>query len=182
MRLDFLADATDAQRDAVREALRRLEIAFADESGGLALYEAPAPSDATALAALAGVASLRPSPAPPSTVRDAIHTWTMSAATVLGLLTLTAVALPASLGAHADPLRTPSPLRPSWPLLAWYAAVDRAPSWLPVPLVFLLAALLLFFWPDVARRLAEKRPAVHAALGVAALLAVAGLLALELGR
>jgi quinol-cytochrome oxidoreductase complex cytochrome b subunit len=182
MRIEFLPEATDAQRTAVREALGRLGVGFAEEDGGLALSETPAEADATSIAALAGVASIGPSHVPANTVRDSIHTWTMGAATVLGLLSIAAAALPASLGTHADPLRTPSPLRPSWPLLAWYAAVDKAPSWLPVPLLFLLAALLLFFWPDVARRLAQSRPALHAALGAAALLAVLGLLAMELGR
>jgi quinol-cytochrome oxidoreductase complex cytochrome b subunit len=115
-------------------------------------------------------------------VRDAILTWTMGAATVLGVLTIAAATLPAMLGEPADPLRTPSPLRPSWPLFAWYAAVDRSPSWVPVPLLFLLAALLLFFWPDVARPLATKRPLVHTALGAVALLVAAALTALEILR
>jgi quinol-cytochrome oxidoreductase complex cytochrome b subunit len=101
---------------------------------------------------------------------------------VIGVATIVAANLPATIGAPADPLRTPSPLRPSWPLLPWYAAVDQAPSWLPVPLLFVLAALLLFFWPDVARPLATKRPVAHALIGIAALLVVAGLVALEAGR
>lgn len=177
MRLVFRTDATPAQRDAAREALRSRGIEFTDESDGLAL--AAAPEDAAAVAALAGVESIG---VPATTVRDAILTWTTGALTVLGVLTILTASLPAMLGSPADPLRTPEPLRPSWPLLGWYAAVDSAPSWVPVPLLFLLAALLLFFWPDVARPLATKRPLVHAALGAAALLAAAALTAMELAR
>lgn len=182
MRLLFRPDATPVQRDAVREALRRIDVSFADAEDSLLLEEAPEPAEAAGIAALAGVASIGPSPAAAVTVRDSILTWTMGAATVLGALTILTASLPATLGEPADPLRTPSPLRPSWPLLAWYAAVDRSPSWVPVPFLFLVAALVLFFWSDIAQKLATKRPLVHTALGAAALLVAGGLAALELFR
>jgi quinol-cytochrome oxidoreductase complex cytochrome b subunit len=82
----------------------------------------------------------------------------------------------------ANPLRTPGVLRPSWPLLAWYSAVDRAPSWLPVPLFLVLALVALVFWPNVAGRLAEKKPALHTACGIAAIAALLALVALEVMR
>jgi hypothetical protein len=182
MRIVFVPGATSAQRDAVAGALRTRGVECESDDGGLSTAGDFDADDALALAAMPGVATIEPSAASTATVREAILAWAGGAATVLGILSIAAANLPANIGAHADPLRTPSPLRPSWPLLAWYAAVDKSPSWLPVPLFFVLAALLLFFWPDLARPLATKRPALHAALGVAALLLVAGLVALEMGR
>jgi hypothetical protein len=182
MKIVFVPAATPAQRDAVAVALRARGVECDAADGGLATAGDLDADDALALAAMPGVATIEPSPAPASTVREAILTWAAGAATVLGVLSIAAANLPANIGAHADPLRTPSPLRPSWPLYAWYAAVDKSPTWLPVPLFFVLAALLLFFWPDLARPLATKRPAVHAVLGLAALLVVFGLVAVEMRR
>jgi hypothetical protein len=182
MRIVFAPAATPAQRDAVVDALRARGVECASDDVGLTTAGDLDADDAFAVAAMSGVAALEPSAAQTATVRDAVLAWAGGAAAVLGVLSIAAANLPSSIGAHADPLRTPSPLRPSWPLFSWYAAVDRSPPWLPVPLFFVLAALLLFFWPDVARPLATKRPGVHAALGLAALLVVAALVALEMGR
>jgi hypothetical protein len=181
MRIVFAPMATAAHREAVVAALRGRDVECVADDHALSIDGDLDADDALAVAAMPGVASVEQSSAA-WTVRESILTWAGGAAAVLGVLSIAAANLPASVGAHADPLRTPSPLRPSWPLLAWYAAVDKSPSWLPVPLFFVLAALLLFFWPDIARPLATKRPALHAALGVAAILVVAGLVALEMNR
>lgn len=182
MRILLQPDATAAQREAlVKEALARGLEAEGDDAA-LDLTPAPDPEDAIALAAMPGVASIGDAPAAAGTVRERILTWALGGSAVLGVLAIVAANLSPAVGAPADPLRTPSPLRPSWPLLAWYAAVDRAPAWVPVPFLFVVAALVLFFWPDIASRLAAKRPLLHTLIGVAALLAVAGLVALEASR
>jgi len=102
-------------------------------------------------------------------VRDAILDWVAAATAVLGVLVLVAAKFPTPLGTPADPLRTPPTVRPAWPLLPVYAAEDLLPVWVPVSVVGLTAAAVLLLWPVLGRRLAERLPRAHAALGVAVL-------------
>jgi cytochrome b/b6/petD-like protein len=181
MRVRFAPDATRSQREAVLAALASRGLAASSDDGFVRVQGLVA-DDALALAAMPGVVEIAPVEEPQATLREAIFTWTCGAATVLGVLVLFAANLAPTLGAPADPLRTPATLRPSWPLTPWYAAVDRAPSWVPVPLLFLVAAAVLFFWPNLARRFATEHPRLHALVGVAALALVAGLAVLEVTR
>jgi hypothetical protein len=182
MMLRFTENATTHEREAVAAAAARRDVAATPTPGGLVLEASVADEDVLALAAMPGVAAVAPAADERETVFESVLVWAAGAATVLGILTLVAANLPATVGAKADPLRTPGVLRPSWPLLAWYAAVDRAPSWVPVPLFFVLALVLLFMWPNVARRVAETKPALHTAIGAVAILGLAALLALEAAR
>jgi len=182
MMLLFTPDATTPQREAVAAAAARREIGSTATPGGLILEGALDDEDALLLASMAGVAEIRPDASGPETVYESVLAWVAGAATVLGLLAIFASNLPATVGVKADPLRTPGVLRPSWPLLAWYAAVDTAPSWVPVPFLFVLGLFALLFWPNVARRVAEKKPLLHTAFGVVALITLAGLVALEVVR
>lgn len=180
--LRYTENATTHEREAVAAAAARRDIEATATPGGLVLLGAVAAEDVLLLAAMPGVAEVGPDAQGPDTVFDAVLGWVTGAATVLGLLALVASNLPATVGVKADPLRTPGVLRPSWPLLAWYSAVDRAPSWLPVPLLFVVALVALLFWPNIGRRIAESKPGLHTAIGAAAILALAGLVALEVSR
>jgi hypothetical protein len=182
MMLRFTENATTHEREAVAAAAARREVGATATPGGLILEGAVADEDILLLAAMPGVAEIGPDAHGPETVFEAVLGWVAGAATVFGLLAIVASNLPATVGLKADPLRTPGVLRPSWPLYPWYSAVDRAPSWVPVPFLFVLALFVLLFWPNLARRVAEKSPLLHTVLGVAALLAVAGLVALEVAR
>ena len=116
------------------------------------------------------------------TMRESALRWVAAACVVLGVLVLAASNLPPGLGPPADPLHTPSDLRPPWPMLAWYALVDRAPAGFPVPILVVAACALLLLWPFLARRLADRRPGIHAAVGAAAILAGGALALLGLLR
>jgi quinol-cytochrome oxidoreductase complex cytochrome b subunit len=67
---------------------------------------------------------------------------------MLGLLVTLAVLVPASFPAQADPLLTPTGIRPPWPLWGAYGLLEIAPSYLPRPaagvLLMALVALLAF--------------------------------------
>jgi quinol-cytochrome oxidoreductase complex cytochrome b subunit len=117
-----------------------------------------------------------------ATMGEALMLWVAGAATILGVLLLIACNVGNTIGQRADPLRTPGELRPSWPLLPWYAAEEAVPSRVPVAFLLCVAALVLYFWPRLGRGLAERRPALHAALGIATLLLVAALAAMEATR
>jgi hypothetical protein len=182
MMLRFTENATTHEREAVAAAAARREMGATATPGGLVLPGVVAAEDVLLLAAMPGVAEVAPEAQGPETVFDAVLGWVAGAATVLGVLAIVASNLPATVGVKADPLRTPGVLRPSWPLIAWYSAVDRAPSWVPVPFLFVVALVALLFWPNVAGRLAEKKPALHTAIGAAAILALAALVALEVSR
>lgn len=171
------ANASPAERDALLAALVRLGARATETSGGVEIEDALAAADAHEIAAMAGVAAIEAGETVRATRREAILDWIAGASAILGVLVVAAANLPAPLGLPADPLRTPPDLLPVWPLLAGYGAVDAAPAWLPAPLLLVVAALVLLFWPSVGRRLAERRPGVHAALGAAA---VAGAVVLAL--
>jgi len=182
MMLRFTENATTHEREAVAAAAARREIEATATPGGLELPGAVAAEDVLLLAAMPGVAEVGPDSQGPETVFDAVLGWVTGAATVFGVLAIVASNMPATVGVKADPLRTPGVLRPSWPLLAWYSAVDRAPSWMPVPFLFVVALFALFLWPNIARGVAERKPALHTAIGAAAILALAGLVVLEVSR
>lgn len=182
MILTFVDSATPEQREAVRVAVTRRGIGYTASDAALVLGAALAQDDALTIAAMPGVAKVTATGEPPATLHEAMFAWAAGAATVLGVLVLVAANLQATLGRAADPLRTPSDLRPSWPLIPWYAAVDKAPPFVPVPLLFVLAALVLFFWPTLGRRLAQSHPGYHTLAGIVALAAVAGLAVVEVLR
>ena len=52
--------------------------------------------------------------------------------------------------------------------------------WLPVSLLPALALTAVVTWPLLARGLAERRPRLHSAIGVAAITAIAWLAFLEI--
>ena len=166
----FGPDATEDQRRTVVEALEAVEVEGQEVEDILILGRVLDEEEALRIAVLPGVAAITPADPKVLTLREDFLRWMAAACLVLGVLTLAAANLPVPLGPPADPLRTPADLRPEWPMLAWYSLLDRAPSWFPVTLVPLFGGLLLFAWPFVARRFAERRPALHAALGAAALL------------
>lgn len=182
MRVRFTEGATLAQCEAVSAALEASGVRILPAAGSLEVRGAFDDKLAVEVAAMPGVEAVEPSTAGLPTTRDAILEWVAGAALIVGVLVVLAANLSSPLGQRADPLRTPDMLRPSWPLLTWYAAVDRSPSWVPVPLLFATAALLLLFWPTVARRFAERHAVLHTALGLTALLAAAGLAAIEVMR
>jgi hypothetical protein len=171
MILRFAPGATEEERGAVAAALESMDVEGEQVEDIVVLGRVLTEEEALGLAALPGVAAIAPSDPRALTVREELLRRTAAACLVLGVLTLVASNLPISLGPPADPLRTPAQLRPEWPMLAWYALVDRAPPWFPVAVLPLVGGLLLVAWPWVARRLAERRPRLHGALGGAALLA-----------
>jgi hypothetical protein len=168
------SNASDAERAAVRSAIAERGIGFSASAGEILLASPLADDAAVAVAAMPGVASVERSRGETS-VGEALLLWVAGATALLGGLVLLAANTPGSLGHRADPLRTPGALRPSWPLLPWYSAVDQAPAWLPISAVLVVAAVVLFLWPRLGRGLAERRPALHTALGVAVLLLVLSL-------
>ena len=176
----FDPTASPQDRGAVAEALEALEVDFQELEEILLLGRALAEDEAVRVAAMRGVAAVTPADAATLTRREDLLRWFAAACLVVGALVLAASHLPVGLGPPADPLRTPGDLLPAWPMLAWNALVDRAPAGFPVPLLILAACLALLAWPFLAGRLAERRPAVHAAIGVAALLAGVGLALLGL--
>jgi hypothetical protein len=149
------------------------------EGGALVLRDTPSMATVQDLARLPGVAGIGPGERGYTTLRVAALGWLSAACAVLGLLALFAANVPARLGTPADPLRTPQTLRSSWPLLPIHGLVETGPDWLPVSLLPALALGLLIAWPLVAGGLAQRRPWVHAGLGVAALVATFGLGLLE---
>lgn len=182
MILRFLPGATPAERAEVAAAVRRSGAACDERDGLLVLDEPLAADDAVAIAAMPGVAAIAPRAPDMATMGEALMLWVAGAATILGVLLLVACNVGSTIGQRADPLRTPGALRPSWPLLPWYAAESAVPPQVPIALLLCLAAVVLFLWPRLGRGLAEKRPALHAALGVASLLLVAALAAMEAMR
>lgn len=182
MILRFGPDATLAQRDAVLAVLQKFSVRTTSEDGTLVLLDELEAGEAIEVAAMPGVAEIARLAPNQASLREALMHWVAGAATVIGVLAIVAANLSPTIGRPADPLRTPAALRPSWPLIPWYVAEDRAPRWVPVPLLLVLAALVLFFWPRIGRRIAETRPALHTLIGVAALAGVLGLVALEVAR
>ncbi len=182
MILRFDPSAPPGDRRAVAEALDALEVDVQDLDEVLVLGRALEEDEALRIAAMRGVAAVSPADAGTLTVREDLLRWVAAACFVLGILVLLASQLPVGLGPPADPLRTPPDLGPAWPMLAWYALADRAPAAVPVPLLVLAGGLLLLAWPFLARRLAERRPAVHAGIGALALLAGIVLAALGIRR
>ncbi|MCK6480514.1 MAG: hypothetical protein HUU06_01025 [Planctomycetaceae bacterium] len=165
MILRFHAAAGEEERRALREDLDAQEVGYQDFGGFLVLDRELGAEEAIRAASFPGVSDVTPADPRLHTVRESFLRWTAATAMVVGILVLAAALLPSSLGPPADPLRTPGEIRPSWPMLAWHELEDRAPSWVPVPLLVLGASVLLLLWPFLARRLAERRPAIHAALG-----------------
>jgi hypothetical protein len=179
MRIRFVPDASAADRDAVAAAAARRGLACDVVRQELSLTGRLRDDDAVALAAMQGVAEVVD---PHATRREVALLWLAGACATLGGLAIVAANLPARLGTPADPTRAPEPGGTAWPLLPWRAAMEQVPSWVPVPFLLALAAAALFAWPSLGRRLAERRPVLHAALGAAVLLLVAGLAAWELAR
>lgn len=169
-----------ADRDAVAAELARLGGAVTPHDDAVETDGTLADDEAVRIAAMPCVARIELSPQAPATLGEAILDFVAGAAAVLGVLVLvTSLATP-PLGPPADPLRTPHEVVPTWPLLSWYAAVDLAPSWAPVPLLFCVAALALLVWPLVAGRLAARHPRAHTLIGVGALLVATALALREL--
>jgi len=173
--LRFSPEASEAERAALADDLEARDIGFTDHGAFLVLDRELPGADAVRAASFPGVADLTPADPRLHTVREGFLRWTAAACAVVGVLVLVASLLPSSLGPPADPLRTPGEVRPSWPMLAWHAMDDRAPGWVPVPLLVPAACLLLLAWPFLAGKLAERRPAAHAAVGIAFLALGAGL-------
>jgi len=169
MILRFVPGAAAPERGAVLAELQRLEVPAEEIEGAVRLGAELDPEEALRLAAMAGVLSIEAAPTATATVRESILDWIAAATAVLGVLVLVAANVPASLGAPADPLRTPAAVSPSWPLLPVYAAEDLLPPWVPVSVVVATGAAVLLLWPVLGRRLAEGRPRLHTALGVALL-------------
>ena len=169
MILRFASTATDAERAALRDDLDAQEVEYQDFGAFLVLDRELGAAEAIRAASFAGVSDVTPADPRLHTVRESFLRWTAASCMVVGVLVLVASLLPSSLGPPADPLRTPGDIRPSWPMLAWHAMDDRAPAWLPVPLLVPVAALVLLLWPLLAGRLAARRPAAHAAAGAVVL-------------
>ena len=182
MRVRFSPGATAADRVAAADALSDLGVASVEESGELRLLAWLAPEDAVSVAAMPGVQDVTGDDPSRTTVRDSMLRWLSNAALAMAVLTAAAANFPAELGLPPDPLVTPEALRPPWPLLPWYAAVDRAPPWLPVVLLPLLAVAIPFLWPLIARRFAERRPGLHTLLGVVTIIAAVLLASWEVVR
>lgn len=182
MRVRFTEAATLAECEAVTAALEAAGVEVSTDSGSFVLRGALDEKLAVEIASMPGVERLEPNPPGLPTVHEAILDWIAGAIVIVGVLVILASNFAAPLGERADPLRTPDMLRPSWPLLTWYSAVDRAPSWVPVPLLFAAAAVVLLFWPSIARRFAERHAVLHTALGLVALLLAATLAAAEVMR
>jgi hypothetical protein len=173
-------DASGGDREVVVAVLRSLGGRVTPGAASIETDTTLADDDAVRVASLPGVERVELSPAPPATLGEAALDFVAGAAAVLGVLVLVTAAVSAPLGPPADPMRTPPEVVPSWPLLAWYAAVDVAPAWAPVPLLFCVAAFALLVWPLLARCLATERPRLHTLLGVAALGLAAALAVREL--
>ncbi|MCE9638099.1 MAG: hypothetical protein K8T90_20550 [Planctomycetes bacterium] len=182
MRVRFVVGAPEAELLAVSAALSDLGVLSQREGDELHLTSWLQHDDAVAIAAMPGVRDISGEDPNRITRRDAILRWLSGAALVMAVLTLAAANLPAVLGEPADALVTPSSVRPPWPLLPWYAVVDRAPAWFPVALVPMLAITLPFLWPVVGRRFAERRPGIHTLVGVVAIVVVVLLSAWEIVR
>ena len=182
MILRFSATSTSAERLALKDDLDAQELAYQDFGAFLILDRELGAAEAIRAASYAGVSDLTPADPRLHTVRESFLRWTAATAMVVGILVLTASLLPSSLGPPADPLRTPGDLGPSWPMLAWYALDDRAPAWVPVPLLVLAASLVLLLWPFIAGKLADRKPAAHAAVGAIFLALGAGLAVLGVMR
>lgn len=182
MILRFRSAATEEQRSAVAAALDAMDVDLRPMAGMILLDRDLNEEESIQVAALAGVESLEPSDAATVTVRENFLRWTAAASLVLAVLVLMAANLPTRLGPPADPLVTPTDLHPAWPMLAWYSLVNRLPAGVPVPLLVLATAVLLFAWPFAARRFAERRPLLHGLLGAAVLAAGLVLSFMELMR
>jgi hypothetical protein len=182
MRVRFASGADPAEREAVAAALSDLGVPSEADGDELRLLTWLAPEDAVAVAAMPGVRDVTGDDPHRTTLRDAMLRWLSGAALVMGVLTLVASNFPPELGEAPDPLSTPSTLRPPWPLLPWYAAVDRAPPWVPVWILPIAAVSIPFLWPLAARRFAERRPGLHTLLGVVAIVAAVLLAAWEMVR
>lgn len=171
MILRFQAGTAPEERAAVVDALEAMDVECSELEEMVLLGRDLDADEAVQVAALPGVASVAPGDRRALTVREDFLRRLAAASLVLGVLVLAASHVPVGLGPPADPLRTPTDLRPEWPVLAWYAFMDRAPAWCPSALAPLVVGLGILAWPFLGRRLAERRPAVHAALGAAAILA-----------
>ncbi len=182
MILRFASGATAGERAEVSAAVRRTGAPCAEKDGLLVLDEPLSEDDAVAIAAMPGVAEIGPRAPDMATMGEALMLWVAGAAAILGVLVLIACNVGNAIGQRADPLRTPGALRPSWPLYPWYAAESAMPGRVPVALLLCVAAVVLFSWPRLGRGLAERRPVLHAALGIAVLLLVAALGAMEAVR
>ncbi len=166
MILRFTPTAGEGERAALRADLEAQGVGFQDLGDFLVLDRELAEEEALRAGSFPGVRDLTPADPRLHTVRESFLRWTAAASMVVGVLVLAASLLPSRLGPPADPLRTPADLGPSWPMLAWHAMDDRAPGWIPVPLLVLGASLVLLCWPFLAGRLASRRPGLHAAVGV----------------
>lgn len=182
MILRFSSTATDAERTALKDDLDARDVEYQDFGSFLMLDRELAAAEAIRAASFPGVSDLTPANPRLHTVRESFLRWTAATAMVVGILVLAASLLPSSLGPPVDPLRTPGDLRPPWPMLAWHTLDDRAPGWVPVPLLVLAGSLLLLAWPFLAGRLAERRPALHAAAGAVFLALGIALAALGVAR
>jgi hypothetical protein len=180
MRVRFLPGAGEAERRAVAATLADLGVPSDPEGDELRLHAWLAPEDAVSVAAMPGVRDVAGDDPNRTTLRDAMLRWLSGAALVMAVLTAIAANFPAVLGEAPDPLSTPETLRPPWPLMPWYAAVDSLPPWVPVTLMPLVALAVPFLWPLIARRFAEKRPDLHTLLGVVAIVTAVLLASWEL--
>jgi len=182
MILRFSAEATQADRDAVEAALAALGRRVTPRNGTLVVEPLLTGHDAIAVAAMTGVEDLSFQGARLVTVRDVVLDWVAAGALIVGLVTLVAAQFPADLGRPADPMFTPGELPPAWPLLPIYALVERAPDWLPAVFFPVSTFLVVLFWPWIGRGLAQRKPALHTALGVLGLVLAGVLTVLEVLR
>lgn len=182
MRVRFIVGTRESDLLAVSAALSDMGVLNQREGDELRVLSWLQRDDAVAIAAMPGVRDVSGEDPERTSRRDAMLRWLSGAALVLAVLTLAAANLPAVLGEPADALVTPTSVRPPWPLLPWYAVVDRAPAWFPVALVPIVAIALPFAWPIVGRKFAEKRPGVHTLVGVVTIVVIVLLAAWEFSR
>jgi hypothetical protein len=161
--------ASPVEREALLRALAAAEISWREDGDLLHLGEGAHPADAVAFATHPAVAAVDPAGSPEPGLAECFLRRAESLCLLLGLLAIAASLLPGRLGPPADPARMPEDPGTPWPLAAWAALEERAPAALPVPLLVAGFGLGLLLWPLLARRLAERRPGLHAAIGVAAL-------------
>jgi len=179
VKVRFVAGAGDADRRAVVARLNALDVACRDDAAGVSADAVLDDEDALEIAKMPGVCAVATGA---GARRERALAWLGGAAATIGVMAIVAANVPSRLGASPDPARAIDGVRPPWPLLPWFAATEIVPDWVPTRLLLVLAAAALFAWPTIGRRLAERRPWLHAALGAAALALVAGLAAWEIGR
>jgi len=171
--LRFQPDVTRADRARAEAALYEAGIRPHPREGALFFRTVLDAGELAELAALPGVESVSAEGRAYTTLRVSILGWIASACTVVGVLTVIAALFPAALGEPADPLRTPTDLQPTWPLLPTHGMSETSPDWFPSSMAPMFAFLAMICWPWLGRALAERSPRNHTAIGILVLLFVA---------